>query len=37
MFIIYSKGSIGSWFICKIDDNLLGFKYALFTNNHVVG
>ena len=27
---------IGSGFFCKLNDNIISFKYALFTNNHVL-
>ena len=37
MIKIYSKDGIGSGFICKINGNQLNIKYALFTNNHVLG
>jgi hypothetical protein len=37
MIKIYSKVGIGSGFICKINDNQLNFKYALFMNNHALG
>ena len=30
------KDAYASWFFCKIDDNNIPFKKALFTNNHVL-
>ena len=37
MVKIYSNQVKGSGFFCFINDPSINFKYALFTNNHVLG
>ncbi len=37
MVKIYSNQGKGSGFFCFINDSSINFKYALFTNNHVLG